>query len=194
MKKVLACLLIVLMLALPAACGESPDDIITFEVDISQYNDSLKYLIPNTLTDDMKEKGFISIETNEEGVIVNTIKRKDYEEYREILKQTRVDIFEGYNSPDGDKYSEYISEVQYNEDLTEITIICDKVGYDEGSFEYGSAYNEISNCFSGCVNNTAIYQVYNIHNKSGKWTVRLKDKISGEIFLEEVYPDSYNKY
>ena len=193
MKKVLACLLIVLMLALPTACGESPDDIITFEIDTSPFDKALKGMFPTELVDNMKEDGFISIEKKADELVEYKIKRGDYDAFLARYKQTRVDILEKYNNSDSDSYSEYIDKVEYNDDLTVITITCDKAGYDEKSIEYGSAYRNIQGCAIGCANNISVYQQYNIHSNR-KCTIKLKDRASDEIFSEKVYPDSYNKY
>ena len=82
MKRVFAILMVVLLLALPTACGESPDDIITIEADVSYFNDGIKMLFPTQLTDAFKKDGFISVEKKNNEIIEYKIKRSDYYAYR----------------------------------------------------------------------------------------------------------------
>ena len=188
MKKIAIFLTLILIIANFCSCKASNDPEEIIEVN---YNPKiLEYLLQMPydykLTDTQIEKGFLTVEKQDNGMAVMTIKRKDYEAYINELIASRKEIFNKYN----DISETLITSVTYNDDLTEITVKVDKADYENNTYENGISPNlYILNVFRGCGTNASLYLAYS-EGDFKQCNVKLIDAITGETLKSDTYPQT----
>lgn len=162
-----------------------PEEIINVNLDVELYEILLCEEFEYTLTQRQKKDGFISISKAEGNKAVFTIKRKDYNSFKNQLLSSRKDIFELYNEKSSDNC---IVKVEYNPTITEITVTVNKNVYnpqiDISSNEYLKAYN----CITGCGRNATLYHMYSL-GETEKCIVTVKDYTSGSVIQTLTYPN-----
>ena len=200
MKKILALILCTTFLFCLCGCGDkenknngsieqevvlNPDDVIKVKLDVSLYENLIYQKFEFSLTEAQKQDEFITLEKSDDGNAVFTIKVKDYNSFKKQLLASRKDIFESYNN--GAEENNII-RVEYNKDITSITVYVDKAVYNPQIKEKTPEYLKAYNCISGCGRNATLYHMYYL-DKIEKCTVTVKDEKSGEIIETRVYPD-----
>ena len=128
-----------------------------------------------TLTQEQKDKGFISVTKNDDGSATYTIKEKDYKVF---IADLRAEATKGIDSIVTEGTFKSIKSITYNDDLSEITITADKAAFGKGL----DAMSMMS-----CSLNSLIYQRFDV-DAEGKCTVYVKDASTGEVFKTEEYP------
>ena len=195
MKKLFS--IVVLFLLILSICGckgkaeeelpavLNPEEIIKVNLDVNLYEKLICEEFKFSLTERQKHDNFLSLKKADDGNAVFTMKREDFDAFKKELLSSRIDIFNNYNE-NADENS--IAKVQYNADITEITVYVDKTVYNPKIDSITPQYLKAYNCISGCGRNATIYHMYNL-GEIKKCTVTVKDEISNSVIETRVYPD-----
>ncbi len=162
----------------------NPEEVIKVNLDVSLYENLICQKFEFSLSEAQKLDNFITLTKNDDGNAVFTIKRKDYNSFKKALLDSRKDIFEGYNEAAAENN---IVRVEYNADITSITVYVDKNVYNP-EIKINPEYLKAYNCISGCGRNATLYHMYYLE-KIEKCTVTVKDEKSGEIIETQTYPN-----
>lgn len=200
MKKVI-CLLLALLMALSlAACGESPasegasssgpspNDVLQVDFDMGYYTSDfpLPLFSPEEREQGIKDwlgaAGFYNMTTREDGYVVFSVKRSDYDAFMAELKQDSVEGIEYHLKPSASYTS--VKAVDYNEDLTRVTFTVDREEY-EDSLDYGVV--------SGSYRNAWQYQQFRL-DWDGSFIIEVKDAATGEVFESIRYPEDRGRW
>ena len=130
-----------------------------------------------TLTDEQKEMGVSKIVKNSDGSITMKIKRSKYKDFLENYRKTTA---ESITTPINDGTYKTIKSVDYNKDLSKITLNVDKTEY-ENSFESMAI---MSYGLAGM-----LYQTFDV-DAPKKVTVNVVDEKTKEVISTTVYPDA----
>lgn len=188
MKKIAIILTVMFILTNCCSCKttNNPEEIIEVNYNPKILERLLLLPYDYQLTDTQIEKGFTSIEKQNNGMAVLKIKRKDYESYIDEIKSSRKEIFNKYN----DSSELLIKSVTYNDDLTKITIRVDKSDYENHTYDNGISPNRyILDVFRGCGTNVSLYLAYSISDFK-QCEVKLVDDSTGEILKSDTYPQT----
>ena len=162
----------------------NPDEIIKVYLDVRLYENLLGEKFEFKLRDKDKENGFLTIEKHNDFTALYTIKRKDFNVFKEGLLLSRKSIFDDYYK-NNDANS--IKKVEYNSNITEITVTVDRKVYNPKIFSRDKAYVRAYNTISGCGRNATLYHMYYLENVE-KCTVTVMD-LSGNLLETRVFPD-----
>ena len=205
MKKVLLMILIIMLTVSFCGCGgkgndtdhnhdhnhsdeilqeTDPEEIIKVYLDVKLYKNLLGEEFEFELSKEDAEKGFLTVKKIDDNTAVFTIKRKDFNAFKEGLLSSRKNIFDGYNN-NSDKHS--VKKVEYNSDITQITVTVDRNIYNPKIFSSEKAYINAYNTVSCCGRNATMYHMYNL-GEIEKCTVTVKD-LGGNLLETRVYPD-----
>ncbi len=204
MKKVLLMILILLLTVSFCGCGGKendadhnhdhnhseeiqqldPEEVIRVYLDVRLYKNLLGEEFEFALSEKDTEKGFLTVKKHDDNTAVFTIKRKDFNAFKEGLLSSRKSIFDDY-SKNSDKYS--VKKVEYNSDITQITVTVDRTVYNPKISSRDKEHIDASNTISGCGRNATMYHMYNL-GEIEKCTVTVKD-LGGNLLETRVYPD-----
>ncbi len=161
-----------------------PEEIIRVYLDVRLYKNLLGEEFEFTLSKEDTEKGFLTVKKYDDNTAVFTMKRRDFIAFKEALLSSRKNIFDGY-SKNIEKHS--VKKVEYNSDITQITVTVDRNVYNPKIYSRDKAYINAYNTVSGCGRNAVMYHMYNL-GEIEKCTVTVKD-LGGNLLETRVYPD-----
>jgi hypothetical protein len=161
-----------------------PEEIINVYLDVRLYENLLGEKFEFELSDKDKDNGFLTIEKHNDYTALYTIKRKDFNAFKDGLITSRKNIFDDYAT----NFKDYsIEKVEYNNAITEIKVTVDRNVYNPKMANRDKAYVNAYNTISGCGRNATLYHMYYLENIE-KCTVTVMD-LSGNLLETRVFPD-----
>ncbi|RIE02888.1 hypothetical protein D3H35_19930 [Cohnella faecalis] len=129
-----------------------------------------------------KERGISEVKKNADGSYTYTMSE---DAYNKIVKETKESTLEYINGLKGSSDFPSIKDIEYDDSLTEFTLIVDKTAFEKG-FEGMVAI--------GISASGMMYQAFNgVKPDKLKVTVHAKDVETKKVFKTTVYPDAFQQ-